>query len=48
MNKPRDSKKDVKKTPAKTLKEKRTDKHLKKEAQQHPEYLVKPPHGSAH
>lgn len=48
MNKARDSKKDLKKAPIKTLKEKRIDKHLKKDARQHLDFLVKPMHGPAH
>lgn len=48
MNKARDTRKDAKKAPGKTLKEKRSDKHLKKEARDHPEYLIKPLTGSSH
>lgn len=48
MNKARDSRKDLKKTPTRTLKEKRAEKHLKKDARQHPDFLAKPHQGSAH
>jgi hypothetical protein len=41
MTKSRDSRKDAKKAPIKTLKEKRLDKHIKKDAEQHPEFLSK-------
>lgn len=47
MTKARDSKKDAKKAPLKTLKEKRTDKHLKKDAHLHPDFL-KPQSGTHH
>lgn len=48
MNKARDTRKDSKKAPSKTLKEKRSDKHLKKEVRDHPDFLIKPIAGSAH
>ena len=48
MNKARDSKRDLKKAPVKTLKEKRIEKHEKKDARQHPDFLVKPIQGTAH
>lgn len=47
MNKARDSRKDVKKAPTKTMKEKRSDKHFKKEMQQL-EFHTKPHHGLPH
>jgi len=48
MNKARDNKKEGKKSPLKTQKEKRNDKHLKKENRLHPDFLVKPLHGPVH
>jgi len=48
MNKARDSRKNAKKSPVKSLKEKRADKHQKKDIQQHPEFMTKPVPGQAH
>lgn len=48
MTKPRDARKEAKKSPVKSLKEKRNDKHLKKESRLHQDFLLKPLHGPIH